>query len=145
MNIPLIFGGIVKMGGDLSKIRIDAEKDVKETPNEEIDLEDGDKEYEDDDEDDDFDDADEELEAIENDDLFRYESPTDNQCPLIYLKYLLGRAEKEQPEYFKILMDSLKPDQVQTLLHSINFSEEYLSKLHKLKQENSLPESTNPQ
>lgn len=128
MNLGLIFGAIVKLGEELSKLRIDASLGHKEAPKEEIDLTD-DKEYEDDDEDEDFDDADEELEAIENDDKFRYTSPLDNLCPLVYLKFILTRLEKESPENFKTLMGVLSQEQINILLMSVKCSEEYLLKL----------------
>lgn len=131
MNLSLIFGAIVRLGAELSKMRIEAnDPNAKEpvAPKEEIDVTE-EKEYEDDDEDEDFDDADEELEAIENDDKFRYTSPLDDLCPLVYLKFLLGRVEKDAPDYFKTLMGALSQEQVNTLLMSVKCSEEYLVKL----------------
>ena len=95
-----------------------------------------DKDFEDD-EDESFDDADEEvslqvliqLEAIESDEHFKYDSPFDNYCPLIHLKNHLAKLEVSEPEFFKAVISSLTQEELNNLLFNIKASEDYLAKV----------------
>jgi hypothetical protein len=69
------------------------------------------------------------LEAAENDDKYRFTSPLDQYCPLLYLQTILGELEKNNPEYFKFVMSTLTQDQTNLLLQCIASSQEYIRKL----------------
>ncbi len=133
MNVEMVMKAVVKVAEDLTRLRLVDDSAPKEPNPPEIDTNE-DKEYEDD-EDDDFDDADEEvgspqqLEAAENDDKYRFSSPLDQYCPLLYLQSILAGLEKANPDYFKFVMSTLSPDQTNLLLQCINSSQEYVHKL----------------
>lgn len=69
------------------------------------------------------------LDAVENDEKFRYDSPLDIRCPLGYLKFILMRLETMNPEYFKDVMSKLAKTEIDNLLVTFNYSEMYVAKL----------------
>ena len=72
------------------------------------------------------------LEAAENDDKYRFTSPLDQYCPLLYLQTVLAGLEKNNPEYFKFVMSTLTQDQTNLLLQCISSSQEYIHKLNEV-------------
>lgn len=66
---------------------------------------------------------------MENDDKFRYESPLDECCPLVFLKFVLMKLETGNATFFKEVMGVLNQTQIDTLLLAIKLSEEYIQKL----------------
>lgn len=69
------------------------------------------------------------MEAAENDDKYRFTSPLDQYCPLLYLQSVLAGLEKNNPDYFKFVMSTLTQDQTSLLLQCISSSQDYIQKL----------------
>ena len=53
----------------------------------------------------------------------------DTECPLLYLKEVLGAFETSKPDYFKEIVAALSPQQLETLLLAIKHSEEYTARV----------------
>lgn len=88
-----------------------------------LDMEDSEEEDEDETNDDDDYDA---LENLENEEKFKYDSPLDATCPLLYLKSLLENLEKSNPDLFRSLMGTLNEHEVQKLVTIVQDSASYV-------------------
>lgn len=91
-----------------------------------------DEEDEDDTNDDDDYDA---LDTLENDDKFRYDSPLDHTCPLLYLKSVLEGLEKVHPQLFAGLMGTLNQEEVQKLVSIVQNSANYVQLVEQRRRE----------
>lgn len=98
-----------------------------------IDPEDSDDEGDEDEtnDDDDYD----ALDNLENDEKFRYDSPLDHTCPLLYLKSVLEGLEKVHPQLFSGLMGTLNSEEVQKLVSIVQNSANYVQLVEQRRRE----------